>query len=61
MRTLLRWALLFVIGVLLVGVVVRGVATSGTGVVEKAALLALAVLLLGAASFVHRIGRHPAS
>jgi hypothetical protein len=57
MTTLLRWALLFVIGMLLVGVVVRGVGTSGTGVVEKLALLIVGVLLLVAASFVHRIGR----
>jgi len=51
---LLRIALLFVIGVLMVGVVVA--LTSNTGVVEWAVLLSLGALLLFAASRVWRIG-----
>jgi len=51
---LLRKLLLFVIGVLLVGVVVA--LTSNTGVVEWAALLAAGALLVFAASRVWRIG-----
>ena len=57
MMTLLRWVLLVVIGVLLVGLVVRGIGTTDTGIVEKLALLVVGVVLLFVATRVHRIGR----
>ena len=53
---LLRGALFLVIGMLLVGLIVRGVGTSDTGVVEKLFLVAIGAALLFVASRVHRIG-----
>jgi hypothetical protein len=61
MMTLLRWVLLVVIGLLLVGLVVRGVGTTDTGAAEKLALLVAGAVLLFAASRVHRIGRGAAN
>ena len=61
MMTLLRWGLLVVIGLLLVGLVVRMVGTPDTGIVEKLALLVVGVVLVFAASRVHRIGRGSAT
>ncbi len=56
MLRLVRIALQVVIFFLLLSVVV-GVASGGTGVVEKATLVAVGALLVWAASFVRRLGR----
>ena len=57
MMTLLRWVLLLVIFVVLVSTVVAGVGSSNSGVSETIALVVFGVLLLVAASYVHRLGR----
>jgi hypothetical protein len=56
MLRLVRIALQVVIFFVLVSIVI-GVASGATGLVEKAALLAIGALLVWAASFVRRLGR----
>ncbi len=58
MMRLLRIALLAVIGLMLIGTVVMGVGSAGTGWLEKAVLLGFgAVLVFAAATKVQGLGR----
>ncbi len=59
MMRLLRIVLLSIIALLMVSTVVIGLGTSGTGIVEKAALIAFGGLLMLAAVKVHSLGTHP--
>jgi hypothetical protein len=58
MVNLLRFALLCVITLLLIGVAI-GLGTSDTGAAEKFALVPIAGLLVYAAALVRRIGAGP--
>ncbi len=59
MLRLLRIALLLVIASIMLGTVVIGLGTHSTGPVEKVLLVAFGILLVVAASRVHKIGAAP--
>ncbi len=57
MMRLLRIALLAVIGLMLIGTVVMGVGSAGTGWLEKVVLLGFGAVLVFAATKVQGLGR----
>jgi hypothetical protein len=59
MMRLIRFVLLSLIALLMIGTVVIGLGSENTGVVEKVVLVAFGGLLILAAVKVHHLGTHP--